>query len=240
MRVPREEIFVTSKVAAEAKTYEETAKSIDESLEKMGLDDIDMMIIHSPQPWADFRGGDYAQGNREAWEDAYDAGKLKVIGVSNFRQEEGRWECDSEGTGKRLARLLFYQYMLEKNTIFTATYRDEVVGVVLTAGKRRAAPIYRVKKGYTFLRLKMTKEGRENLKFLDQIRNMQEKLEQEAGGERYFLRVFYVKKKYRRNGAGTGLLNCLEETEKNNLYACARPGGQSGFSGKAWICETKL
>lgn len=48
--VPREEIFVTSKVAAEAKSYEAAAKSIDESLEKMGLSYIDMMIIHSPQP----------------------------------------------------------------------------------------------------------------------------------------------------------------------------------------------
>lgn len=89
--IPRKEIFVTSKVAAEAKSYEEAAKSIDESLEKMGLDYIDMMIIHSPQPWADFRGGDYAQGNREAWralEDAYTAGKLRAIGVSNFRQED--------------------------------------------------------------------------------------------------------------------------------------------------------
>ena len=51
------------------------------------LTQADMMIIHSPQPWADFRGGDYSSGNREAWrtlEDAYNAGKVKVIGVSNF------------------------------------------------------------------------------------------------------------------------------------------------------------
>lgn len=45
----------------------------------MGLDYIDLMLIHSPQPWTDFRGGDYAAGNREAWralEDAYKAGKF--------------------------------------------------------------------------------------------------------------------------------------------------------------------
>ncbi|EKC46586.1 2,5-diketo-D-gluconate reductase, partial [human gut metagenome] len=39
------------KVAAEHKTYESAAKSIDETLSKMGLDYLDMMIIHSPQPW---------------------------------------------------------------------------------------------------------------------------------------------------------------------------------------------
>ena len=85
--LPREQVFVTSKVAAEAKDYDSAARSIDESLAKMGLDYIDMMIIHSPQPWADFRGGDYAEGNREAWralEDAYAAGKVRAIGVSNF------------------------------------------------------------------------------------------------------------------------------------------------------------
>ena len=49
--ISREDLFVTSKVAAEAKTYDAAAKSIDESLEKMGLQYIDLMLIHSPQPW---------------------------------------------------------------------------------------------------------------------------------------------------------------------------------------------
>ena len=89
--LPREQLFVTSKVAAEHKDYDSAARSIDETLSKMGLDYLDLMIIHSPQPWADFRGGDYAAGNREAWralEDAYAAGKLRAIGVSNFRQDD--------------------------------------------------------------------------------------------------------------------------------------------------------
>lgn len=46
--VPREDIFVTSKIAAELKDYESASKSIDETLNKMGLDYIDMMLIHSP------------------------------------------------------------------------------------------------------------------------------------------------------------------------------------------------
>ena len=52
----REALFITSKVAAENKTYASAAQSIDESLCRMGLDYIDLMIIHSPQPWAEFRG----------------------------------------------------------------------------------------------------------------------------------------------------------------------------------------
>ena len=50
--IPRNELFVVSKVAAEHKTYEEAMAGINETLEKMGLDYLDMMIIHSPQPWA--------------------------------------------------------------------------------------------------------------------------------------------------------------------------------------------
>lgn len=86
--VPREEIFITSKVAAEHKTYESAAKSIDESLAKLGMDYIDLMIIHCPQPWAEFRGERrYFTENKEVWralENAYKAGKVKAIGVSNF------------------------------------------------------------------------------------------------------------------------------------------------------------
>lgn len=88
--VPREELFVVSKVAAEHKTYESAAASIDETLAKMGLDYLDMMIIHSPQPWVEVNRSEdrYVEGNRAAWralEDAYKAGKLKVIGISNFQ-----------------------------------------------------------------------------------------------------------------------------------------------------------
>lgn len=89
--IKRSEIFLTSKVAAEHKTYETTAHSIDESLEKLGLDSIDLMIIHAPQPWAEFREANYDTGNVEAWkalEDAQKAGKVKAIGLSNFNQHD--------------------------------------------------------------------------------------------------------------------------------------------------------
>ena len=88
--VPREELFVVSKVAAEHKTYEEAKAGIDETLKKMGLDYLDMMIIHSPQPWVEVNQSEnrYVEGNRAAWkalEEAYQAGKLKAIGISNFQ-----------------------------------------------------------------------------------------------------------------------------------------------------------
>ena len=97
--VPREQLFVTSKVAAEHKTYEAAAASIDETLKLTGLDYLDMMIIHSPQPWVEVNQSEnrYIEGNRAAWralEDAMKAGKLRAIGVSNFLKEDidSLWE----------------------------------------------------------------------------------------------------------------------------------------------------
>lgn len=90
--LPREQLFVTSKVAAEAKTYEAATRSIDETLARMGLEYLDMMIIHSPQPWSEFRVENrYFAENKEVWralEDAYAAGKLRAIGVSNFLRDD--------------------------------------------------------------------------------------------------------------------------------------------------------
>lgn len=86
--IPREEIFVTSKIAAEAKSFDEAYNSILESLNKMGLDYIDLMIIHSPEPWAEFREDKkYYEENKEVYralEKAYEEKKVRAIGVSNF------------------------------------------------------------------------------------------------------------------------------------------------------------
>jgi diketogulonate reductase-like aldo/keto reductase len=87
--VNRQEMFVTTKLGAGVKSYRTAVSSIDKSLQTMGLDYIDMMIIHSPQPWTKFGEKDrFFEGNREAWralEQAYKAGKLRAIGLSNFQ-----------------------------------------------------------------------------------------------------------------------------------------------------------
>lgn len=90
--IPRSEIFITSKIAAEHKSYESAEKSINDTLEKTGLDYLDMMIIHSPQPWREWRSEvRYFEENKEVWralEDAYKTGKLRAIGVSNFLTDD--------------------------------------------------------------------------------------------------------------------------------------------------------
>lgn len=91
--ISREEIFVTSKVAAENKSYDSAMSSIDESIKKMNIGYIDMMIIHSPQPWMEVNQSEnrYFEENKEVWralEDALNAGKVRAIGVSNFLEED--------------------------------------------------------------------------------------------------------------------------------------------------------
>jgi diketogulonate reductase-like aldo/keto reductase len=90
--VDRVDLFVTTKLAAEVKSYGEAVASIDRSLQTLGLNYIDLMIIHSPKPWAKFLEGDsYDEGNSEAWralEEAYKVGKLRAIGLSNFEKAD--------------------------------------------------------------------------------------------------------------------------------------------------------
>jgi diketogulonate reductase-like aldo/keto reductase len=90
--VNRAALFVTTKLAAEIKSYDGAVASIDRSLKALGLDYIDLMIIHSPKPWKQFHEEDrYLEGNRAAWkalEAAYRSGKLRAIGVSNFQEAD--------------------------------------------------------------------------------------------------------------------------------------------------------
>lgn len=74
--VPREELFLTTKVWISNYGYEKAKQSVLDSLEKMGLDYIDLVLLH--QPFKDYYGA------YRALEDLYKEGKIRAIGVSNF------------------------------------------------------------------------------------------------------------------------------------------------------------
>ena len=84
--IPREELFITTKIPADIKTYEGAVASIEKSLVDLGLDYIDLHLIHAPWPWSEV-GKDCKDGNVEVWKaliEYYNAGKIRAIGVSNF------------------------------------------------------------------------------------------------------------------------------------------------------------
>ncbi len=89
LNLKREDFWLTSKIPAGIKNYEDAKKTIDESLERLGVEYLDLMLIHAPKPWPlmPFPGPRFHKGNREVWKamvEAKKAGKIKNIGVSNF------------------------------------------------------------------------------------------------------------------------------------------------------------
>lgn len=77
--IPREQLFVTSKLWVQHAGYERTAKAIDDSLRRLRLDYLDLYLIH--QPYGD------VHGSWRAMQEAYRANKLRAIGVSNFQPD---------------------------------------------------------------------------------------------------------------------------------------------------------
>lgn len=85
--VAREDIFITTKIWNDAHSYDGVMKSFDESLKKIQTDYIDLLLIHWPNPVA-IRDR-WAEANADAWramEELYEAGKVRAIGISNFRK----------------------------------------------------------------------------------------------------------------------------------------------------------
>lgn len=77
--VPREELFITTKVWNADQGYENTLRAFDESLEKLGLDYVDLYLVHWPTPKFDTYVETY-----QALEKLYKDGRVKAIGVCNF------------------------------------------------------------------------------------------------------------------------------------------------------------
>lgn len=86
--VPREEIFLTTKIDNVNHAYEDTLKSVDESLRALETDYLDLMLIHWPV--VSGHEEDWRESNIQTWralEDAHEAGKIRSIGLSNFKVE---------------------------------------------------------------------------------------------------------------------------------------------------------
>ncbi len=77
--VPRQELFVTTKLWVQDAGYENTKRALDKSLERLQLDYLDLYLIH--QPYGD------VHGSWRAMEELYREGKVRAIGVSNFQPD---------------------------------------------------------------------------------------------------------------------------------------------------------
>lgn len=84
--IARDEIFLTTKLPAEIKDAGSVEATFQTSLRRLGVDYVDLYLIHAPWPWGE-RGADYTNENIAVWremEKLYHSGQAKAIGVSNF------------------------------------------------------------------------------------------------------------------------------------------------------------
>lgn len=114
-KIPREELFITTKVYGPDRGYEKTKRAIENSLENLGLDYIDLMLIHEPYK--------EALEMYKALEEAKKEGKIKSIGISNFNKKlylEFIKQCKEIPQINQVEAHVFYsrkelQKILEKN-----------------------------------------------------------------------------------------------------------------------------
>jgi diketogulonate reductase-like aldo/keto reductase len=86
--IARNQLFITTKLESHLKDYKQTFVEFEQSRQRLGLDYIDLYLIHAPWPWSEWQTNpDYSKGNIAAWkamEELYEAKKVRSIGVSNF------------------------------------------------------------------------------------------------------------------------------------------------------------
>ena len=109
-KIPREEIFITTKIPAEVKTYEQASACFNDSMAKLGVEYIDLILIHAPWPWSHI-GMDCTSGNIIVWKllvELYNKKLVKSIGVSNFHDYHIKPLIEATGVIPMVNQIRYY------------------------------------------------------------------------------------------------------------------------------------
>ena len=109
-KIDREEVFVTTKLPSHIKTFEGTKEHFEASLKSLGLEYIDLYLIHAPWPWSNI-GEDCTDGNIEAWRamiEIWKSGKAKAIGVSNFAVKDIKAITEATGIKPSVNQIRYF------------------------------------------------------------------------------------------------------------------------------------
>ena len=107
--VPREELFITTKLWVQDASYEAAKQAIQTSLDKLGLDYLDLYLLHQPM-------GDYI-GAYRAMEEAYNEGKLKAIGVCNFYPARLADMCETVEVTPAVNQVELHPFFQQENAL---------------------------------------------------------------------------------------------------------------------------
>lgn len=108
--IPREEIFITTKLPADIKDKEGAIACFEQSLKNLDTEYIDLYLIHAPWPWSAV-GTDCTDGNITVWSvmaELYKAGKIRAIGVSNFHVKDIKALVDATGIVPAVNQIRFF------------------------------------------------------------------------------------------------------------------------------------
>lgn len=108
--VPREEIFVTTKVWFSQQRYADTLKAFDDSMKKLGLDYLDLYLIHWPHP-------EYYLEAWKAMEELYKSGKVRAIGVCNSMEHHLQSIIDLGGTVPMVNQMEFHPNLVQQELV---------------------------------------------------------------------------------------------------------------------------
>lgn len=116
--IPRNQFFVTTKVWNDNQGYDKTKESIEESLNKLNIVYIDLLLIHWPIPQG--KNDEWKKLNQETWkamEEYYDAGLIKAIGVSNFLEHHLNNLLESARIMPMVNQLEIHPYYQQQSTV---------------------------------------------------------------------------------------------------------------------------
>jgi diketogulonate reductase-like aldo/keto reductase len=115
----RDEYFITSKLPAQIKGYQEAHDAFKRTMQDLQLDVLDLYLIHAPWPW-DQIGKDCTQGNIDSWKamvELYQAGKIRSIGVSNFSPKDMQAVIDATGFVPHVNQIRYYIGDVQDETV---------------------------------------------------------------------------------------------------------------------------
>lgn len=127
--IAREQIYVTSKLPAEAKDYDTALAEFETTMNETGLDYLDLYLIHAPWPW-DQMGKDCREENKQIWramEKFHADGRVKAIGVSNFNSADLDSLLSACETKPMVNQIRWFIGLDPSDTVRTCTEHDIVV-----------------------------------------------------------------------------------------------------------------